>query len=225
MTWSIRTPPAWRSAWRSMSMKAEKPLLRRPRGEKAVMPQFLAFPVDEIRRRADLEALQNLILAAPACAAGRWSVPTARSAIGRFWRRRRERLAVRRLSPGRRGIAPRRGRRLRPGFSRDETGDRGAVGVLVVGGPVPPIEAERIALGEAFGERLEDRMALQADAGVRCGILGREVGSIGLREHSAQGGELGGGGARPVDQRRDRRALGSSSAMWSTFSAARLDGA
>ncbi len=54
-----------------MSMKAEKPLRRSPRGEKAVMPQHCPSLVHQIRRRADLEPLQNLILAAPAMAAGR----------------------------------------------------------------------------------------------------------------------------------------------------------
>ena len=84
MTWSIRTPPAWRSAWRSMSRKAEKPLLRRPlRGKRRDAP-VLAFAVDEVRRRADLQAVQHLVLAAPGSAAGRGRCRPRGRRSGRF---------------------------------------------------------------------------------------------------------------------------------------------
>ena len=69
MAWSMRTPPAWRSAARSISMKAAKPCCCSPRGENAVMPQSWPVAAQQVGRRADRQPDQHLLLAAPGMAA------------------------------------------------------------------------------------------------------------------------------------------------------------
>ncbi len=65
----MRTPPAWRMAARSISRNAPNPCCAQPGGRERGQAPALALGAEQVRRRADGEAEQDLVLPRPAMAA------------------------------------------------------------------------------------------------------------------------------------------------------------